>query len=181
LLLDYVIAISGPVAVGKSVLADQFIERFKAYRLSTRQLLIDRGVENERGALIEAGQRLDRETDGAWVRDGVLPYLEREKESQVAKRRLVGAQSGNPSVRAGERASKRLDFSGVATGQARLLRVVEAVDALDRYEPFKRRVLGIDRPDAAAVALLRLFPNLIGFRKQAPGVEGDKVDIETRL
>ncbi len=79
----YVIAISGPVAVGKSVLADQFIERFRAYRLSTRQLLIDKDVENERGALIEAGKRLDRETDGAWVRDGVLPYIEREKESQV--------------------------------------------------------------------------------------------------
>jgi adenylosuccinate synthase len=81
--LVYVIAISGPVAVGKSVLADQFIERFRAYRLSTRQLLIDKDVENERGALIEAGKRLDRETDGAWVRDGVLPYIEREKESQV--------------------------------------------------------------------------------------------------
>jgi adenylosuccinate synthase len=81
--VDYVIAISGPVAVGKSVLADQFIERFRTFRLSTRQILIDRDVENDRGALIEAGKNLDLETDGAWVRDGVLPYLEREKAKQI--------------------------------------------------------------------------------------------------
>jgi adenylosuccinate synthase len=81
--LDYVIAISGPVAVGKSLLANQFIERFKTYHLSTRQILIDKGIQNDRGALIEAGNSLDRETDGTWVSDGVLPYLEREKGKQV--------------------------------------------------------------------------------------------------
>ena len=81
--MRYVIAISGPVAVGKSVLADQFVQRFNTYRLSTRQLLIDKGVENERGALIEAGKKFDVQTDGTWVRDGVLPYLQREKKRQV--------------------------------------------------------------------------------------------------
>jgi adenylosuccinate synthase len=81
--MGHVIAISGPVAVGKSVLADQFIERFRTYRISTRQILIDQGVDNDRDALIEAGKSLDLETDGAWVRDGVLPYLEREKAKQV--------------------------------------------------------------------------------------------------
>jgi adenylosuccinate synthase len=81
--LHYVIAISGPVAVGKSVLATQFVDRFRTYRISTRQILIDKGVENSRSALIEAGKQLDLETDGKWVRDGVLPYLERESEKQV--------------------------------------------------------------------------------------------------
>jgi adenylosuccinate synthase len=81
--LALVIAISGPVAVGKSVLAGELFERFRTCRVSTRQMLIDRGCKNDRGALIEAGNRLDRETDGAWVRDGVLPYFDREREKQV--------------------------------------------------------------------------------------------------
>jgi adenylosuccinate synthase len=81
--LKYIIAISGPVAVGKSVLADELIKRFRTHRISTRQILIDRGIENERGALIDAGNRLDAETDGAWVRDGVQPYLAANEDKQV--------------------------------------------------------------------------------------------------
>ena len=68
--MKYLIAISGPVASGKSVLANELLKRFKTYRISTRQLLADTGAVNERNALIEAGKRLDSETDGTWVRDG---------------------------------------------------------------------------------------------------------------
>lgn len=67
-----VVALSGPVASGKSALADQFVRRFQAYRLSTREILLERGVANDRGALMEEGNRLDQETDGAWVRDGAV-------------------------------------------------------------------------------------------------------------
>jgi adenylosuccinate synthase len=81
--LDYVIAISGPVAVGKSTLANQFIERFRTYRISTRQLLLDKGVKDERGALVDAGNNLDRETDGVWVRDGVLAHLDAASGKQI--------------------------------------------------------------------------------------------------
>jgi adenylosuccinate synthase len=73
-LVKYVIAISGPVASGKSVLASEIVKRFKTHRISTRQLLVDVGAPNERNALIEAGKRLDNETDGTWVRDGSRPY-----------------------------------------------------------------------------------------------------------
>ena len=81
--MKYVIAISGPVAVGKSVLVSEFVDRFTTYRLSTRQILIDKGVEDDRDELIEAGKALDHQTDGAWVRDGALQYLEREKEREI--------------------------------------------------------------------------------------------------
>jgi adenylate kinase family enzyme len=81
--VQYVIAISGPVASGKSILRDQFVARFNTCSLSTRQLLIDRGVKNERAALIEAGAALDQDSDGSWVRDGVLQYVERYKDAQV--------------------------------------------------------------------------------------------------
>jgi adenylosuccinate synthase len=82
--LGIVVAVSGPVAAGKSELADQFRERFGAYRLSTRQLLIDRGVANDREALIEAGRVLEAETDGAWVRDGVRTYLAKLPDNAIA-------------------------------------------------------------------------------------------------
>ena len=77
--MKYLIAISGPVASGKSVLANEILRRFKTHRISTRQVLVDMGAPNERKAVIEAGKRLDRETDGTWVRDGSLPHL-RENE-----------------------------------------------------------------------------------------------------
>lgn len=82
-LLKYVIAISGPIASGKSVIAEEITKRFNAHRISTRQLLIDAGVENERKALIEAGKRLDQDTDGAWVLDGSRKYIERHKACDV--------------------------------------------------------------------------------------------------
>src|SRR5216683_3551380 len=91
----------------------------------------------------------------------------RHQGDLAAIRRLVGAQPGNPSLRAGERPPERLDFSYVATGDARLLGLIETIDALSRDEPFERRMLWIDRPDAAAIAPLGFFPGRIGFRKQA--------------
>ena len=82
--MKYLIAISGPVASGKSVVAEELIKRFETHRISTRQLLVDSGVENERTALIEAGKRLDRETDGTWVLEGSRKYVERyEKNCDV--------------------------------------------------------------------------------------------------
>jgi adenylosuccinate synthase len=73
--VKYLIAISGPVASGKSAVAHEMARRFKTHRISTRQLLADTGAPNERNALIEAGKRLDRDTDGTWVRDGSRPYI----------------------------------------------------------------------------------------------------------
>jgi adenylosuccinate synthase len=79
--VKYLIAISGPVASGKSVLANELLKRFKTHRISTRQLLADSGAPNERNALIEAGKRLDSETDGIWVRDGSRPYIEENSKT----------------------------------------------------------------------------------------------------
>jgi adenylosuccinate synthase len=79
--VKYLIAISGPVASGKSVLANELRKRFKTHRISTRQLLADTGAVNERNALIEAGKRLDSKTDGTWVRDGSVPYISENETS----------------------------------------------------------------------------------------------------
>jgi adenylosuccinate synthase len=78
-LVKYLIAISGPVASGKSALGGEMLKRFNTHRISTRQLLADTGAPNERNALIEAGKRLDRDTDGSWVRDGSRPYIQKNE------------------------------------------------------------------------------------------------------
>jgi adenylosuccinate synthase len=82
-LVKHVIAISGPVASGKSVVAAEMEKRFKTYRISTRKLLTDTGVADERIELIEAGKRLDRETDGAWVREGSRKYVDQHSDCDV--------------------------------------------------------------------------------------------------
>jgi adenylosuccinate synthase len=64
----YVIAVSGPVGVGKSSVISELLKRFPGVRVSTRAALLARtGAENERKALQDAGEQLDRDTDGAWV------------------------------------------------------------------------------------------------------------------
>jgi adenylosuccinate synthase len=79
--VKYLIAISGPVASGKSAIANEALKRFKTHRISTRQLLMDAGTANERAALIEAGKRLDSQTDGTWVRDGIGRYVAAHEKS----------------------------------------------------------------------------------------------------
>jgi len=91
----YIIAISGPVAVGKSALADKLLQRFSSHRISTRQLLIDTGCANERDALIEAGKRLDAQTGGRWVRDGVARYVAEHERKDVI---LIDAVRTAPQI-----------------------------------------------------------------------------------
>ncbi|MEO6840264.1 MAG: adenylosuccinate synthetase [Bradyrhizobium sp.] len=79
--MKYLIAISGPVASGKSALANEMLKRFKTFRISTRQLIADTGAPNERNALIEAGKQLDINTDGTWIRDGIRPYVQQNENS----------------------------------------------------------------------------------------------------
>lgn len=69
------IGLSGPVGVGKSSFCDVLKARFRAERLSTRELLLGTGAKSEREDLQEAGERLDRETDGTWVSDALAKVL----------------------------------------------------------------------------------------------------------
>ena len=81
--MKYLIAISGPVASGKSAIAEQALQRFSAHRISTRQLLLDANVGDDRSRLIEEGKRLDQETDGAWVLQQSRKYIERHENCDV--------------------------------------------------------------------------------------------------
>lgn len=75
--------ISGPVGVGKSAFCKEFESRFGAVRLSTRKILTDRGVPDDRDALQVAGEKLDRETDGKWVADGAVQWARNVREDGV--------------------------------------------------------------------------------------------------
>ncbi|MFW7355993.1 MAG: adenylosuccinate synthetase [Brucella sp.] len=65
-----IIVLSGPIAVGKTVFAEELMRRYPCEKLSTRNYIITvKHVPNERKALQDAGAALDRETGGAWVSD----------------------------------------------------------------------------------------------------------------
>lgn len=67
-----IVAVSGPVAGGKSALASELEARFNGIRLSTRGLLMKRLQPNEkptRKKLQQIGNELDKTTSGHWVAD----------------------------------------------------------------------------------------------------------------
>lgn len=75
-----IVVLSGEVGAGKTTLAQRLVERYAAYRISTHELLSQRlggKVEEARGALQTAGEQLDRDTGGVWVRDGAGRIIER--------------------------------------------------------------------------------------------------------
>ena len=55
----------------------------------------------------------------------------------LAVTRLVAAQAGEPSVRAGERAVERLDLADMAAGKSCVAGLVEAVDTLPLHQRFE--------------------------------------------
>lgn len=63
-----IIMLSGPVAAGKSELADALQRRFGVMRLKTQDMIVAlSGSALERRALQAAGEALDQSTKGAWV------------------------------------------------------------------------------------------------------------------
>ena len=67
-MVKQIILLSGPVASGKTTLGDLLIERHQFVRFKTRELITSMvHSEQERRALQEAGERLDRETSGEWI------------------------------------------------------------------------------------------------------------------
>ena len=68
--MEGVIVLSGPIGVGKSSLASALVELFSATTAATRDYILQQTrCENERRALQNAGDELDRKTGGAWIAD----------------------------------------------------------------------------------------------------------------
>ena len=72
-----IVVLSGPVGAGKSTLASALASSYSAVHLRTLDLLRDHARENgpalpaDRRSLQDYGDRLDRETGGAWVAEAV--------------------------------------------------------------------------------------------------------------
>lgn len=83
-----IVVLSGPVGAGKSTLGKALADRYNAAYLRTQELLRDhaddQGVDlpAERRALQDYGDRLDRETGGAWVAEAVSATIARRESSQ---------------------------------------------------------------------------------------------------
>src|SRR5690242_18505769 len=95
--------------------------------------------------------------------DDVAAGIERGKPAGAPRLGLVGPRAGEPGGGARKSAVERLDLAHVAAGVARLLGLIEAVDAVALDHGFERGAFGVDGADAAAVAALRFGPQRIGF------------------
>lgn len=178
--MKYVIALSGPVAVGKSALANQLSQRFSSHRISTRQVLIDIGCTNERNALIEKGKLLDSKTGGRWVYDGIRRYVMEHQEKDVILidavrteqqifflREAYGKQFLHVHVTAPYEVAKKryedrgsLTDTGVSYDQVRADPTESGVWSLDRIADRVVQNHNMEPPSllALAVAGLGLFP-----------------------
>ena len=66
-----IVLLSGPVASGKSTLVTKLADTFEAHVVKTRDLMASRLRVINRATLQRRGDRLDRETNGRWVLDGL--------------------------------------------------------------------------------------------------------------
>ncbi len=75
--------LSGPIACGKSSLAERLVAQFGFLLVKTHELIrtASPGVPAERAALQKAGEGLDKQTKGQWVADALVRRLARESES----------------------------------------------------------------------------------------------------
>jgi adenylosuccinate synthase len=73
-----VISLSGPIGSGKSTLAGSLTSEYGAVLFKTNELIADLrpGAANDRKAMQEAGDALDRATGGQWVREALIRRLD---------------------------------------------------------------------------------------------------------
>lgn len=172
--MNYVIAISGPVAVGKSMLADEVVRRFDVERISTSRILKDLGTPDERQKLIDAGKKLDVETDGRWVADGVQKMLSGIKRApQVFLIDAVRTEQQVKHLRE-KFGSRFLHFhvvAPVAVCAERYAKRAKTADAAMEYEAIRR-----DSTEAGVWQLDKVADRVVeNVNKEAPSLLAEAV------
>lgn len=73
-----IVILSGPIGAGKSELAEKLARSYGGKVIKTRDLIRKQlpNVKEERGSLQRAGERLDSNDGGAWVRNALVRYIE---------------------------------------------------------------------------------------------------------
>lgn len=79
----FVIALSGPIASGKSQVAGDLQQRSKVVTLKTSDLIKANGAADERLAMVAGGDHLDEVTDGKWVLNGLLAAMGGASSAEV--------------------------------------------------------------------------------------------------
>lgn len=104
-----ILALSGPIAVGKSSFAEALKQIVEITSVSTREWICRQtGAPNDRQALQIAGEKLDISTNGKWVSDAVLDAAEKVDKSSSSNSILlvdsvrIGAQVEHLKERFGE-------------------------------------------------------------------------------
>ena len=87
-----IIALSGQVASGKTTLANALKQGLAAHVISTGELLRERAGSDERRALQELGEELDRQEGGSWVARPVLEAHNRRKDVLIVDSARTHAQ-----------------------------------------------------------------------------------------
>lgn len=105
-----IVLISGSVASGKTTLVRELAKAFPYERihvLKTKDLIVDLALKRlgtpllpERRALQEFGDRLDRETQGRWVRDALISLVNRHVTIEAASIFMVDAVRILPQIKA---------------------------------------------------------------------------------
>lgn len=80
-----ILVLSGNVGAGKSTVAKLLVSRFRVFHVKTQDLLLghSKSVPRERKALQKFGEKLDRMTNGEWVRDGLGKVLRSQPEGTI--------------------------------------------------------------------------------------------------
>jgi adenylosuccinate synthase len=80
-----IVILSGPISSGKSTLAENLRTHHGARIVKTRDLILQqvRKVDEERGALQRAGERLDRADGGQWVKNALVRIVERDQQGET--------------------------------------------------------------------------------------------------
>ncbi len=75
-----IVVLSGPIAAGKTELCKELVRGFGFTVFKTRELIQElvNDVPSERGALQDAGEVLDRRTNGAWVANALARKIQGE-------------------------------------------------------------------------------------------------------
>lgn len=79
-----IILLTGPICAGKSTVAKRLATEHNIVHIETRQYLNRKkeGIAQERGAMQEFGEKLDRKTRGGWVRDELQKDLDKLDPAQ---------------------------------------------------------------------------------------------------
>jgi adenylosuccinate synthase len=80
-----IVLLSGPVAAGKTSLARELVRGYGFRRLATRDLILRRlpATPLTRPAMQRAGDRLDSQTAGGWVAQGLVEFMRRSHSNRI--------------------------------------------------------------------------------------------------